>query len=130
LRLSFDTDEPSVGYTDLETGERVRLDCDFVAGCDGVCGVPRTCLPPEGTTVARHDFGIGWLALLAEAPPSSGCVVFGVHPRGFAGHMTAARRSPATTSSARPATTRRTGPTSASGPNSTNGSRRTGPVRS
>jgi p-hydroxybenzoate 3-monooxygenase len=25
--------------------------------------------------------------LLAEAPPSSDCVVFGLHPRGFAGHM-------------------------------------------
>jgi p-hydroxybenzoate 3-monooxygenase len=37
--------------------------------------------------VARHDHGVGWLALLAEAPPSSDCVILGVHPRGFAGHM-------------------------------------------
>ncbi|MGP4044831.1 4-hydroxybenzoate 3-monooxygenase [Streptomyces sp. 2A115] len=90
----IDTDQPSVAYTDPETGERIRLDCDFVAGCDGARGVTRTCLPPERTTVARHDYGIGWLALLAEAPPSSDCVVFGIHPRGFAGHMA---RSPQVT---------------------------------
>ncbi|BCL30006.1 4-hydroxybenzoate 3-monooxygenase [Streptomyces aurantiacus] len=83
----IDTDRPSVTYTDAETGERVRLDCDFVAGCDGARGVTRGCLPPEHVVIARHDFGVGWLALLAEAPPSSDCVVFGIHPRGFAGHM-------------------------------------------
>ncbi|MEN8654746.1 4-hydroxybenzoate 3-monooxygenase [Streptomyces sp. 21So2-11] len=83
----IDTENPAVSYTDPATGERRRIDCDVVAGCDGARGVTRGCLPPERTTVARHDFGIGWLALLAEAPPSSDCVVFGVHPRGFAAHM-------------------------------------------
>ncbi|MEV0115803.1 4-hydroxybenzoate 3-monooxygenase [Streptomyces sp. NPDC050844] len=83
----LDTDRPSVSYTDPETGERVRVECDAVAGCDGARGVTRACLPDEHVTVARHDYGIGWLALLAEAPPSSDCVVFGLHPRGFAAHM-------------------------------------------
>jgi hypothetical protein len=36
---------------------------------------------------ASHDYGIGWLALLAEAPPSAPGVIFGIHPRGFAAHM-------------------------------------------
>ncbi|MCX4672127.1 4-hydroxybenzoate 3-monooxygenase [Streptomyces sp. NBC_01381] len=83
----LDTDRPSVSYTDPDTGERVRVECDAVAGCDGARGVTRACLPEEQVTVARHDYGIGWLALLAEAPPSSDCVVFGLHPRGFAAHM-------------------------------------------
>ncbi|MEU5001884.1 4-hydroxybenzoate 3-monooxygenase [Streptomyces sp. NPDC021622] len=83
----LDTDRPSVSYTDPATGERVRVECDAVAGCDGARGVTRACLPDEHVTVARHDYGIGWLALLAEAPPSSDCVVFGLHPRGFAAHM-------------------------------------------
>lgn len=83
----LDTDRPSVSYTDPETGERVRVECDAVAGCDGARGVTRARLPDEHVTVARHDYGIGWLALLAEAPPSSDCVVFGLHPRGFAAHM-------------------------------------------
>lgn len=91
---AIDSDQPSVSYTDPDTGERVRLDCAAVAGCDGARGVTRACMPPEHVGVARHDYGIGWLALLAEAPPSNDCVVFGIHPRGFAGHMA---RSPQVT---------------------------------
>lgn len=90
----IDGERPSVSYMDPATGERRLLRCEFVAGCDGARGVTRTALPPEHTTVARHDHGVGWLALLAEAPPSSDCVVLGVHPRGFAGHMA---RSPEVT---------------------------------
>jgi p-hydroxybenzoate 3-monooxygenase len=91
---TYQAGRPSVTYTDPETGERVRLDCEFIAGCDGARGVTRDLMPSEHVTVARHDFGVGWLALLAEAPPSSDCVVFGIHPRGFAGHMA---RSPQVT---------------------------------
>ncbi|MFF4836523.1 4-hydroxybenzoate 3-monooxygenase [Streptomyces sp. NPDC001315] len=90
----LDSDRPSVSYLDPETGRRQLLHCDFVAGCDGARGVTRTALPADRARVARHDYGIGWLALLAEAPPSSDCVLFGVHPRGFAGHMA---RSPEVT---------------------------------
>jgi p-hydroxybenzoate 3-monooxygenase len=90
----LDTDRPSVSYLCPETGERLVVHCDFVAGCDGARGVSREALPPQRARLARHDYGIGWLALLAEAPPSADCVVFGVHPRGFAGHMA---RSPQVT---------------------------------
>ncbi|HZF87486.1 4-hydroxybenzoate 3-monooxygenase [Streptomyces sp.] len=90
----LDTDRPSVSYRCPESGEPHVIRCDFVAGCDGARGVTRTALPPHRTRIARHDYGIGWLALLAEAPPSSDCVVFGVHPHGFAGHMA---RSPEVT---------------------------------
>ncbi|MEV6752647.1 4-hydroxybenzoate 3-monooxygenase [Streptomyces sp. NPDC051214] len=90
----IDTDRPSVSYTDPESGERVHIECDAVAGCDGARGVTRTYAAARRATVARHDYGIGWLALLAQAPPSSDCVVFGLHPRGFAAHMA---RSPEVT---------------------------------
>ncbi|MFJ9903541.1 4-hydroxybenzoate 3-monooxygenase [Streptomyces sp. NPDC101152] len=82
----LDSDRPTVSYLDPETGRRELVHCEFVAGCDGARGVTRSVLP-QRARVARHDYGVGWLALLAEAPPSSDCVVFGVHPRGFAGHM-------------------------------------------
>ncbi|MEU9631964.1 MULTISPECIES: 4-hydroxybenzoate 3-monooxygenase [Streptomyces] len=82
-----DTDRPWVSYTCPETGERQVVHCDFVAGCDGARGVSRAALPPERVRIARHDYGIGWLALLAEAPPSTDCVLFGCHERGFAGQM-------------------------------------------
>lgn len=90
----IDGDRPAVLYTDPETGERRRIDCEIVAGCDGARGVTRTYVTPDRRTVARYDYGVGWLALLAEASPSSDCVVFGVHPRGFAAHMA---RSPEVT---------------------------------
>ncbi|MFJ7900053.1 4-hydroxybenzoate 3-monooxygenase [Streptomyces sp. NPDC096198] len=83
----IDTEQPSVSYTDPETGTRHRICCDAVAGCDGARGVTRAALPADRAQVARLDYGVGWLALLAEAPPSSDSVVFGVHPRGFAAHM-------------------------------------------
>lgn len=83
----IDTEEPSVSYTDPVSGERRHIACDVVAGCDGARGVSRASLPSECAHVARLDYGVSWLALLAEAPPSSDCVVFGVHRRGFAAHM-------------------------------------------
>ncbi|MFC8247026.1 4-hydroxybenzoate 3-monooxygenase [Streptomyces chartreusis] len=83
----LDTDHPSVSYTCPDTGRRQVVHCDFVAGCDGARGVTRAALPAGRAHIARSDYGIGWLALLAQAPPSSDCVLFGMHARGFAGHM-------------------------------------------
>ncbi|MGV9562730.1 4-hydroxybenzoate 3-monooxygenase [Streptomyces sp. NPDC003480] len=90
----IDTERPSVSYTDPDSGARRRIDCAIVAGCDGARGVTRSALPTERAHLARLDYGVGWLALLAQAPPSSDCVVFGIHPRGFAAHMA---RSPEVT---------------------------------
>ncbi|MEU1011391.1 4-hydroxybenzoate 3-monooxygenase [Streptomyces sp. NPDC005890] len=82
----LDSDRPAVSYTDPDSGERLVVHCDFVAGCDGARGASRAALPPRAR-ISRHDYGIGWLALLAEAPPSSDRVLFGMHADGFAGHM-------------------------------------------
>lgn len=90
----LDTGRPSVSYTRPGAPERQVLTCDFVVGADGARGVSRAALVPGRARIARHDYGMGWPALLAEAPPSSDCVLFGVHPNGFAGHMA---RSPEVT---------------------------------
>ncbi|MET9085923.1 4-hydroxybenzoate 3-monooxygenase [Streptomyces sp. NPDC004237] len=90
----LESDRPAVSYTEPGTGERHVLRCEFVAGCDGARGVTRDAIPEGRARVSRRDYGVGWLALLAEAPPSSDCVLFGVHPNGFAGHMA---RSPEVT---------------------------------
>ncbi|UFR05867.1 4-hydroxybenzoate 3-monooxygenase [Streptomyces sp. Go40/10] len=82
----LDSDRPAVSYTDPDSGERQLVHCAFVAGCDGARGASRAALPAR-TRISRHDYGIGWLALLAEAPPSADCVLFGMHADGFAGHM-------------------------------------------
>ncbi|WP_163507373.1 4-hydroxybenzoate 3-monooxygenase [Fodinicola acaciae] len=88
VRLAeLESARPVVTYVDATTGRQHRIDCDFVAGCDGAHGVTQTYFPAATTIRARHDYGIGWLAMLAEAPPSADCVFFGIHPRGFGAHM-------------------------------------------
>ncbi len=82
----LDGDRPSVSYLCPESGHRKVVGCDFVAGCDGARGVTRVAVAGRAR-VARHDYGIGWLALLAQAPPSADRVLFGCHPDGFAGQM-------------------------------------------
>jgi p-hydroxybenzoate 3-monooxygenase len=81
-----DTDHPSVSYLDSVTGQQHRVECDIIAGCDGARGVTQRHLPADAVR-ATHDYGIGWLALLAQAPPSAEGVIFGLHRRGFAAHM-------------------------------------------
>ena len=80
------TDHPSVSYLDNATGQQHRVEADIIAGCDGARGVSQQNLPAD-TVRAEHDYGVGWLALLAQAPPSADGVIFGLHERGFAAHM-------------------------------------------
>ncbi|WP_426361923.1 4-hydroxybenzoate 3-monooxygenase [Streptomyces sp. E-08] len=67
-------------------GRPVRWDARYVAGCDGRHGAARRSLPPDAVR-HRHDHGVSWLGLLAQAPPSLDAVGYAVHDRGFAGHM-------------------------------------------
>ncbi|GAA5615354.1 4-hydroxybenzoate 3-monooxygenase [Streptomyces platensis] len=83
----IDSDRPAVSYTDPVTGDRHRIECDFIAGCDGARGVSRAAVPDGRAVLTRHDHGVAWLALLAEAPPSADGVIFGIHERGFGAHM-------------------------------------------
>ncbi|WP_435244144.1 4-hydroxybenzoate 3-monooxygenase [Streptomyces sioyaensis] len=90
----IDGERPAVSYTDPATGDRHHLACDVIAGCDGARGVTRAAIPADSAVLTRHDHGVAWLALLAEAPPSADGVVFGIHERGFGAHMA---RSPEVT---------------------------------
>lgn len=61
-----------------------RLDCDFVAGCDGFHGVARGAIPAEKLQNFEREYPFAWLGLLAEAPPCSEELIYANHPRGFA----------------------------------------------
>ncbi|MEW1675131.1 4-hydroxybenzoate 3-monooxygenase [Streptomyces noursei] len=89
-----DLDGPraAVSYRDPHTGERHRIACDHVVGADGARGVSRAAIPDGRVRMTRHDHGVAWLAVLAEAPPSADGVVFGIHPRGFGAHMARSAR--------------------------------------
>ena len=64
-------------------GESFRLDCDFVAGCDGSHGVSRTVIPAEQLEFYEKVFPFGWLGVLSETPPIEH-LTYANHPRGFA----------------------------------------------
>ncbi|MCS7481876.1 4-hydroxybenzoate 3-monooxygenase [Umezawaea endophytica] len=77
---------PSVSWTSSD-GTREQLDCSFIAGCDGFHGVTRKSIPAGAVKEFTHQHGIGWLSILAEAPPSTEKVIYALHADGFAGHM-------------------------------------------
>jgi len=71
-----------------QQGERdIVINSDFIAGCDGFHGVSRSFMPESVTRPQITPYNYAWLAITAEAPPSTEHLIYGVHPRGFAGHM-------------------------------------------
>jgi p-hydroxybenzoate 3-monooxygenase len=62
----------------------VTLHCDFIAGCDGYHGIARPSIPGEALRCFKHDYRIGWLGILAQAPPSTPELIYARHERGFA----------------------------------------------
>ena len=77
---------PSVSWTSSD-GTREQVECSFIAGCDGFHGVSRKSIPAGAVKEFTHQHGIGWLSILAEAPPSTEKVIYALHADGFAGHM-------------------------------------------
>ncbi|AZE88184.1 4-hydroxybenzoate 3-monooxygenase [Pseudomonas orientalis] len=65
-------------------GQAFRLECDYVAGCDGFHGVARQSIPPEALQVFERVYPFGWLGVLADTPPVHPELVYATHPRGFA----------------------------------------------
>jgi p-hydroxybenzoate 3-monooxygenase len=67
-----------------EDGRERRLDCDFIAGCDGFHGVCRASLPRGATREYEKIYPFGWLGLLADTPPVSDELIYANSERGFA----------------------------------------------
>jgi p-hydroxybenzoate 3-monooxygenase len=65
-------------------GVEQRLDCDFIAGCDGFHGVSRRSVPEAAITLYEQAWPFGWLGLLADVPPAAHELVYANHERGFA----------------------------------------------
>lgn len=65
-------------------GEAARLECDFVAGCDGFRGVSRGAIPADKLKVYDRIYPFGWLGILAEAKPAIQDITWGCHEDGFA----------------------------------------------
>jgi len=74
-------DLPYVTYT--KDGEQFRIDCDFVAGCDGYHGVSRQSIPSDILRTYERVYPFGWLGILAEVPPLDD-IIYCNHENGFA----------------------------------------------
>jgi p-hydroxybenzoate 3-monooxygenase len=75
------SDRPSVSY--VSGGEKCRLECDFIAGCDGFHGVSRQSIPREVLKEYESVWPFGWLGLLADTPPVNPELIYAHHERGF-----------------------------------------------
>ena len=73
---------PFVEYT--LNGQRHRLDCDYVAGCDGFHGVSRKTIPDDKRAEFERVYPFGWLGVLSRTPPASHEVMYSNSERGFA----------------------------------------------
>ena len=78
----LETDRPFVLYT--KDGIEHRIDCDFVAGCDGFHGVSRKTIPAKVLNEFERVYPFGWLGILSETPPVSDELIYANHERGFA----------------------------------------------
>ena len=78
----LDGDAPYVTFT--KDGVAERLDCDFIAGCDGYHGVSRASIPDAVLRTFERIYPFGWLGVLSETPPVNDELIYANHERGFA----------------------------------------------
>ena len=62
----------------------VRLDCDYIVGCDGFHGVSRQSIPKDRIRTFERIYPFGWLGVLTRTPPVSSELMYASHERGFA----------------------------------------------
>ncbi|WP_299192750.1 4-hydroxybenzoate 3-monooxygenase [uncultured Litoreibacter sp.] len=77
-----DTDQPYVTYQKDGTGH--RIDCDYVAGCDGFHGVSRQSIPTDKRQEFEKVYPFGWLGILSETPPVHEELIYASSDAGFA----------------------------------------------
>ena len=79
---SADTDAPYVTF--VKDGTEQRVDCEWVAGCDGFHGVSRKTIPDSVLRQYEKVYPFGWLGILSETPPVDDELIYANHERGFA----------------------------------------------
>lgn len=83
------SDAPHLTFS--HEGRVVRLDCDFIAGCDGFHGPSRSAIPDSVMKTYERVYPFGWLGILADVPPCNPELIYANHANGFA---LASMRSP------------------------------------
>jgi p-hydroxybenzoate 3-monooxygenase len=68
----------------VKDGVEQRLDCAFVAGCDGFHGPARKAIPAAVAREYEREYPFGWLGILADVPPCHDELIYANTDRGFA----------------------------------------------
>jgi len=84
-----DSAAPALTYT--KDGVAHRVDCDFIAGCDGFHGPSRKAIPAAPGREFEREYPFGWLGILSDVPPCHDELIYANTERGFA---LASMRSP------------------------------------
>ena len=79
---AMDSQRPAISF--IEGGAARRVECDFIAGCDGSHSMSRHSIPAGVLTRHERIYPFGWFGILVEAPPSSDELIYAAHDRGFA----------------------------------------------
>ncbi|MEP2891803.1 4-hydroxybenzoate 3-monooxygenase [Tateyamaria sp.] len=77
-----DTDAPFVTFD--QYGGTQRIDCDYIAGCDGFHGISRKTIPASVRREYEKVYPFGWLGILSETPPVNRELIYANSDRGFA----------------------------------------------
>lgn len=91
-KIEFNTDHVAIHEANSEkpyvtysvAGKNRRIDCDFVAGCDGFHGVSRKTIPDTVRREYEKVYPFGWLGVLSETPPVNDELIYSNSDRGFA----------------------------------------------
>ncbi|WP_422057244.1 4-hydroxybenzoate 3-monooxygenase [Sphingomonas sp.] len=75
-------DAPFVTY--VKDGETHRIDCAYIAGCDGFHGPSRKAIPASAVREFERVYPFGWLGILADVPPCHDELIYANGQRGFA----------------------------------------------
>lgn len=75
-------DAPFVTYT--RDGETHRIDCAYIAGCDGFHGPSRKVIPASAVREFERVYPFGWLGILADVPPCHNELIYANGQHGFA----------------------------------------------
>ncbi len=75
-------DAPFVTY--VKDGETRRIDCVYIAGCDGFHGPSRKAIPAHAVREFERVYPFGWLGILADVPPCHDELIYANGQRGFA----------------------------------------------
>ncbi len=78
----FDGQRPRVRYE--KDGATHKIECDYIAGCDGYHGVSRASVPEGAVRLYEKVYPFGWLGVLADVPPVSHELIYANTSRGFA----------------------------------------------